>query len=299
MMTMLLLKSKWTRFAAMHLLSVVIVGPVVGNAAEPEAPVTLEIMTFNIRYPNKDDGPNFWKHRTQLVADVMRKSMPDVIGLQEAMRSQLDDLAALLPEYVEIGIGRDDGKTAGEYSAILYKKSVLQSTESGTFWLSNTPEVAGSRTWHHVCPRVCTWSHFKHLTSGQAFYVFNTHWDHESEEARTRSVELMAERIERRKHPGDPFLITGDFNCGESSGPIQALRQRLTLRDSFRIVHPKEKEIGTFHGWSGRMDGDKIDYIWMDPTLTALEAEIIHTQRDGRYPSDHFPVCAKVQLAKP
>lgn len=299
MITMLFLKSKRILSAAMHLLAVALVGPFVGNAAEPEAPVTLEIMTFNIRYPNKDDGPNFWKHRTQFVADVMRKTLPDVIGLQEAMRSQLEDLAALIPEYAEIGSGRDDGKTAGEYSAILYKKSVLQSTESGTFWLSDTPEVAGSRTWHHVCARVCTWSHFKHLPSGQAFYVFNTHWDHESQEARTKSAGLMAERIEHRKHPGDPFLITGDFNCGESSGPIQALRKRLTLHDSFRIVHPKEQEVGTFHGWSGRKDGDKIDYIWMDPTLTALEAEIIHTQRNGRYPSDHFPVRAKVQLAKP
>ena len=299
MITMLFLKPKRFLTVAVHLMGAGVFWPVGGLAAEPEAPCTLEIMTFNIRYPNKGDGPNYWKHRTQFVAEVMRKNMPEVIGLQEATRSQLDDLAAFLPEYAEIGIGRDDGKAGGEYSAILYKKSVLQSTESGTFWLSDTPEVAGSRTWNHVCPRVCTWSHFKHLPSGQTFYVFNTHWDHESNEARTKSVGLLAGRIEHRKHPGDPFLITGDFNCGEQSAPIQALRKRLTLRDSFRMVHPKEAKVGTFHAWSGRMDGDKIDYVWMDPTLTALEAEIIHTQRDGRFPSDHFPVRAKIQLAKP
>jgi endonuclease/exonuclease/phosphatase family metal-dependent hydrolase len=259
----------------------------------------LEVMTFNIRYPNRDDGLNYWKLRSRFVVDVLREKLPEVIGLQEAMRSQLDDLAKQLPEYAEVGIGRDDGKSAGEYSAILYKKSVLESTDSGTFWLSDTPEIPGSRTWHHVCPRVCTWSHFKHLPSGRSFYVFNTHWDHESEEARTKSVQLLTERIEQRKHPADPFMITGDFNCGEQSAPIQALRKSLALRDSFRIVNPQAAEVGTFHAWSGRTTEAKIDYIWVDPTMTAVEAEILHTQRDGRYPSDHFPVRAKLQLGKP
>ena len=258
----------------------------------------LEVMTFNIRYPNLEDGLNYWPLRKGFVADVMLEHKPDVIGVQEAMRGQLDDLAKRLEGYTEVGVGRDDGKQAGEYSAILYKKSSLELKESGTYWLSDTPEVPGSRTWNHVCPRVCTWAYFRHLGSETYFYMFNTHWDNASAEARTKSATLMQERIKARKHTSAPFFITGDFNCAEGSEPINALSKGLNLLDSFRVVNPNAKDTGTIHFWSGKQTNAKIDYILVEPSTKVLESEINHVSKNGRFPSDHFPVRAKINLMK-
>jgi len=156
------------------------------SADKPE----LLVMTFNIRYGTADDGENSWDKRKDLVFDVLRRNDPDVVGLQEALRSQLDDIRAALPQYGEIGVGRDDGKTAGEYSAILYKKDRLTVAESGTFWLSDTPETCGSITWGNACTRVCTWGWFVQKQAGKPFYIFNTHMDHVSQYSRERSAIL-------------------------------------------------------------------------------------------------------------
>lgn len=263
-----------------------------GNTTAAE----LEILTFNIRYPNREDGENFWSHRIEFVASVMRERMPDIIGVQEAMRSQLDDVRKHLPEYGEIGVGRDDGRQAGEYSAILFRKDRLEPKETGTYWLSATPEVPGSRTWKNVCPRVCTWARFRHAASGRTFYLFNTHWDNASAEARTNGSKLMAERIRARSAAQDPIIVTGDFNCAESSAPLSALKTSLNVRDSFRDVHPDAKDAGTIHFWTGTKTRAKIDYILVDAAAKVTEADIIHTSRDGRFPSDHFPVRAKLHL---
>ena len=278
-------------------LGIFFIGSLAAHAQKDTGP-ELEVMTFNIRYPNLEDGLNYWTLRKGFVADVMLEHKPDVIGVQEAMRGQLNDLAKRMEGYAEVGVGRDDGKQAGEYSAILYKKSALELKESGTYWLSDTPEVPGSRTWNHVCPRVCTWAYFRHLGSDSHFYLFNTHWDNASAEARTKSATLMKERIKARKHASAPFLITGDFNCGEGSEPIKDLCKGLNLLDSFRVVNPQAKDTGTVHFWSGKQTNSKIDYILVEPTTKVLESEINHVARNGRFPSDHFPVRAKIKLNK-
>lgn len=257
---------------------------------------TLEIMTFNIRYPASKDGENHWSKRVEFVSDVIRAQMPDIVGVQEAERSQLDDLAPHLKEFQEIGVGRADGKEAGEYSAILFKKEVLEIKDSGTFWLSDTPEIAGSKTWNNFHARVCTWARFQHKPTAKTFYFFNTHWDNASEEAKEKSSKLMAERILKRKEIADPYIVTGDFNNAENGPAINALKTALGVKDSYRILHPDAKDSGTAHGWSGKQNGAKIDYIFLDPKIQPLESEIIHTQRDGRFPSDHFPVRAKVKF---
>jgi endonuclease/exonuclease/phosphatase family metal-dependent hydrolase len=264
------------------------------NCAAAEDP-SLEVMTFNIRYANLKDGVNYWGLRVKFVAEVMLAKSPDVIGVQEALRSQLDDLKPLLDGYAELGVGREDGETKGEYSAILYKTAAIEPLASGTFWLSDTPEVP-SLNWGSKLERICTWARFRHRESKRTFFVFNSHWDHQSVEGRRRGAELLAKRIAARE-PAEPVLVTGDFNAGEKDAAIEPLRA-LGLRDTFRVLHPDAKDAGTFHDWKGGTAGGKIDYILGDAAVTPREAEIIRTARDGKFPSDHFPVRARVTLGK-
>ena len=144
-------------------------------------------MTFNIRYGTANDGDNNWANRKEMACDVLRRHNPDIVGLQEALRSQIDDIRAALPQYAEIGCGRDDGKTKGEYSAILYRKDRLDVNDCGTFWLSDTPEVPGSTTWGNKITRICTWGRFIPKDPGRPFYMFNTHFDHITQYSRDTS----------------------------------------------------------------------------------------------------------------
>jgi len=269
----------------------------------------LLVMTFNIRYGTANDGENSWDKRKDLVYDVLRKNGPDVVGLQEALRSQIDDIRAAMPEYAEIGVGRDDGKTAGEYSAILYKKDRLTVAESGTFWLSDTPEACGSITWGNNCTRVCTWGRFVPKQVGKTFYMFNTHLDHISQYSRERSAILLATRIRDRARQ-DPIIVTGDFNVGEDNLVVQYFkgkqelhiagdgksRNPIPLLDTFRVLNPNASDVGTFNGFKGNGSGPKIDYIFAMPGAKVLQAEILHDNNDNHYPSDHFPVKAALRF---
>jgi endonuclease/exonuclease/phosphatase family metal-dependent hydrolase len=270
----------------------------------------LLVMSFNIRYGSADDGPDSWDRRKDLAIDVLRRHHPDVVGLQEALRGQLDDIEAALPEYGEIGVGRDDGRTQGEYSAILYRKDRLDVNESGTFWLSDTPETPGSITWRNACPRLCTWARFVPQPPGTAFYMFNTHLDHVSQLSREKAVVLIAERIQKRRHP-DPFVVTGDLNAAEDNPAVQYLKGKgeldvawnglsqnpLPLVDTFRVLHSDDAEVGTFHSFKGTTSNPKIDYIFARPGTKVLQAAIVRDRQGDRYPSDHFPVLAELRLA--
>ncbi len=277
----------------------------VGNssAASEEDRAAVAVMSFNIRYGTAADGENQWKNRKQLVFDVIGEHSPDVIGLQEALRGQLDDLRKALPEYSEIGEGRD-GDQEGEYSAILYRtdRFEVDRDDSGTFWLSETPEQP-SRHWGNACIRVCTWARLIDKKSGHAFYMYNTHLDHQSQSSREKGIRLIVARIQERKHQ-DPFVLTGDFNAGEKNPVVTYLegtgtgkdRSPICFRDSFRVVHPDEKVVGTFNGFGGRTSGEKIDYVFVPQDTRVLNAAIIRTEKEGRYPSDHFPVVARLRF---
>ena len=279
---------------------------------QPRDKTDLHVMTFNIRYGAANDGRNSWDNRKDLVFDVLRRNDPDVVGLQEALRSQIDDIRAALPEYGEIGVGRDDGKAKGEYSAILYRKDRLNLDDSGTFWLSDTPEVCGSITWGNACTRVCTWARFVRNGSGDAFYLFNTHMDHISQYSRERSAILLAMRLRDRAHP-DPVIVTGDLNAGEENPAVCYLKGErpldvaenglsknpIPLVDTFRVLHPDVNEVGTFHSFKGKPSGPKIDYIFTRPGVEVLQAGIVRDCKDDRYPSDHFPVTATLRFASP
>jgi len=262
----------------------------------------LSLLTFNIRYATAADGPNAWERRADFVAEVIREADADVVGLQEALRGQLDHLAAALPRYAEIGVGRDDGRTRGEHSTILYDSARFAVAESGTFWLSDTPEMPGSMHWGNRITRVCTWARLVEKATGRAVYVYNTHLDHESQPSRERSVRLIAERIAAHTH-ADPVVLMGDLNAGEDNPAVLFLtggtddRSAVVFRDSFRLLHPDTVEVGTFNAFrSDATRGPKIDYVLVPAEAEVIEAAIIRTRRDGRVPSDHFPVSARIRL---
>lgn len=264
--------------------------------------VPLEVMTFNIRYGTANDGENSWQYRRAFLAEVIAGHAPHVIGLQEALRFQLDDIHRAVGGYGEIGVGRDDGKEAGEYSAILYDTTRLEVLQSGTFWLSDTPEVPGSMSWGNRITRIVTWAHFRDRANGRTFYFFNTHWDHQSQPSRDSSAVLMLRRLAARS-PADPVIVTGDFNSGEDNSAFRTLLSgdavvpgAPRLRDTFRAIHPEARDVGTFNGFTGNVDGDKIDAVLVSEGWEVLDAAIDRVSRDGRYPSDHFPVTARVVL---
>jgi len=267
--------------------------------------VDLKMMTFNIRYANPADGVNAWPNRRNLVYQVIRDQNLDTAGLQEALVAQVQDLEAALPEFHRIGVGRDDGVNAGEFSAILYRASRFDVESSGTFWFSDTPEVPGSSSWGNASIRICTWGRFVEHGTGRAFYQFNVHLDNVSEPANEKSVQLLMARVVARQFPTDPFIVTGDFNSSESqppvrymtgAAPIATMANPIPTIDSFRQLYPNATGIGTFHNFLGGTGGDKIDFIFMGPGERAVAAEIIRTQQNGLYPSDHYPVTATIDI---
>ncbi|MBL7153851.1 MAG: endonuclease/exonuclease/phosphatase family protein [Phycisphaerae bacterium] len=301
------------RFWLVVILAVVVCGcgSLLVNGGESRGGgLDVSVMSFNIRYGTANDGANRWANRRQMVFDVIRKHRPDVVGLQEALGYQIDEICTALPQYTKIGVGREDGKTKGEYSAILYRWERFKVEQSATFWLSDTPEVPGSITWGNACTRICTWARFVEKRSGRAFYHYNLHLDHVSQPSREKSMLLLVKRIGRREH-ADPFVVTGDFNAGEKNPAILFLKGKATLAgndqaesanpvpmvDTFRMLHPDAIKVGTFNGFKGTDTGGKIDYVLTTSDVQVLEARILHDNVEGRYPSDHFPVTARLRFS--
>jgi endonuclease/exonuclease/phosphatase family metal-dependent hydrolase len=266
-----------------------------GASAATAASDPLTLMSVNIRYGTANDGDNPWDKRREFLVDVIREASPDVIGLQEALHDQIVFLLDRLPGYASIGVGRDDGKTAGEYTAILYRRATLRMKTQETFWFSDAPSVVASTSWGNRITRICTWARFD-TRDGHGLYVYNVHLDHQSQPSRERSAALLRERVAARA-PKAPYVIMGDFNAGEKNPAVHAITAGSFGIDTFRVKHPEASPVGTFTGFEfGRVDGEKIDYIFVSPDITVEDAAIVRTARDGRYPSDHFPVTAAVRL---
>ncbi len=263
----------------------------------------LKLVSFNIRVGTAADGPNAWSLRKGLVFDVLKKEDADLVGLQEDLRFQLQEIADAVPGYGRIGVGARDGKAAGEHCAILYRKSTLALKDSGVFWLSGKPEVAGSATWGNEHPRVVTWGRFAVKATGYELYLYNTHFDHQSQNAREKSATLLMSRI-RARAPKAPFAMMGDLNVQEDNvvtrffkgkAQIDGKENPVPLFDTFRVLHPDDPDARTAHGFGGATRGQKIDYVYMQ-TKNVLGARIVHYNVEGRYPSDHYPVVATVKL---
>lgn len=266
---------------------------------------TFNLMSFNIRFANPDDGFNYWPNRKDLVASTIRYHEADIIGLQEAMRSQLDDLVALLPGYQWVGLCRTDGTTTpdpdNEFSAILYRTDRFEIIEEATFWLSDEPDQVGSKAWDAALPRIATWVHFKDKSTNKTFYHVNTHFDHRGVEARAKSAQLIKTKIAEIAK-GAPVVLTGDFNCVETDDPYRILtnkKDKVLLEDALLVSKmPHHGPLGTwtnsfqFPGVPGR----RIDFIFVNKNVAVLKHAILSDSWSGRLPSDHLPVLARVMV---
>ncbi|MFA7227616.1 MAG: endonuclease/exonuclease/phosphatase family protein [Melioribacteraceae bacterium] len=261
------------------------------NAQEPE---DLKVMTFNIRYGTANDGENSWQFRKDKVVQTIRDFKPDILGLQEALQIQIDELLAQMPEYSYSGVGRDDGKSAGEHSCIFYLKERFDIDSTGTFWFSDTPEVAGSKSWGNNITRICSWVLLNDKMSGMKFYHFNLHFDHESQASREKSAELVLRRINQKILP---LILTGDFNCGEENAAMQNILAG-GLTDTYRAVNKKLSDEGTFNSFKGETTGDRIDFILVTKDFLVRESQIVRTSFEGKFPSDHFPVTSVIGYTK-
>ncbi len=253
---------------------------------------TLTLLSYNIRYDNPGDGPDAWPQRRDFLAGQLRFHHPDVFGVQEALKHQLDYLQEQLPEYAYVGVGRDDGREAGEYSALFYRTDRFHALESGTFWLSETPDTV-SKGWDAALPRICTWALLAD-SAGRRLRVLNTHFDHQGKEARRHSAELLLEKM-RAMAPAAPLALLGDFNSAPESKPIALLGAALHDARAHSAEPPFGPE-GTFNGFR-LLDplGPRIDYIFVSPEIQVLQYAVFTDHRAGHYPSDHLPVLARVR----
>ncbi len=268
-----------------------------------EAVTSLRIMTFNIRMDTPADGPNAWPWRKEMAAGTISFHRADVAGLQEVLHDQLLDLVALLPEYAWVGAGRDDGREAGEYNPIFFRKDRFELLASSTFWLSETPDRPGVKGWDAACPRIVTWARLRDRWTGRDLVAFNTHFDHIGETARRESAAQVLSAVERIAG-GRPALLTGDLNCSREDAAYRTLVSGAgggaTLRDT------REALAGTpygpafsFNGFNAATSsGLPIDHIFVGPAFTVVRAGILPGTWAGRFVSDHNPVLAEVRPAR-
>lgn len=254
---------------------------------------SLTVMTYNIRFDNPGDGVNAWPNRVGKVAGLIQKYNPDLIGVQEALHHQLQDLIHVLPEYSMVGVGRDDGKEKGEYSAILYKNARFGLLNNNTFWLSETPEVPGSKSWDAAITRVATWARFYDKETKKEFFFLNTHFDHIGKTARAESAKLIKSKLNELSQQ-KPLIISGDFNCTAAEITYQEMVGDERLFDA-----TVGKPSGTYCGFLvGAMECIPIDYIFHSIGWV-VERYLVIDDHDGKYyPSDHLPVLADLLLVQ-
>jgi endonuclease/exonuclease/phosphatase family metal-dependent hydrolase len=252
----------------------------------------LRVASFNIRYGTAEDGPNRWELRRDLVVAAIERIAPDVIGMQEVLAFQAAFLRERLPGYEYYGVGRDDGKAGGEQCGILWRAARFDGLGRGTLWLSETPDVPGSRSWDSALPRVASWVRLRDRAAGGRTFVFAcTHFDHRGATARLESARLLDRRLAEIAGP-EPVVLAGDFNCDEESAPYAALAR---FADTYRAAHsePGLGE-GTFHEFRGgpAPSRDRIDWIRVSRRFQTKEAAVDSRPVDGRPPSDHHPIYA-------
>lgn len=253
---------------------------------------TFTLATFNIRCP-VDKTPHTWQERKPRCLAVIKKNQFDIFGVQEALRSQLDDL--LGDEFLFIGGGRDDFKNKGEFSAILYRKDRFELIRGGTFGLSEKPSVPGYKSWKTACPRIATWGLFRDKRTGKEFIYYNTHLDHVSELARINGIKLLV-RHAKENAKGKPLIISGDFNAKPTSPTYQTAAS--LLNDSAKVsLTPHTGSARTFHGFGRYMKHTyPIDFIFVSEDIQVLSHKTDDTKFPEGFPSDHFPVITKLNL---
>ena len=267
--------------------------------AESADSVKIEYATFNIRLDTPRDSMNSWQYRKDTVCKYILMKKLDIIGMQEVLHNQLEDLKAGLPGYEAVGVGREDGKEKGEYSPLLYRADKFEVLESNTFWLSQYPDSAGFIGWDGACTRIATWAKFKDKATGKVFMGVNTHFDHVGVEARRQSALLIIQRI--KEIVGDkPAIVTGDFNVNDQSEAYQTITgNEFVLKDAYKMTDNKVRPSYTFHDF-GRYPvekREKIDFIFVTPQIKVLNTEICQNpETPTGYLSDHNPHMALLEF---
>lgn len=258
----------------------------------------MNVMSFNIRMSTKSDGANWWEYRKDIAANVIKFYDVDIVGAQEVLHNQLTDLLDRLPNYDYVGVGREDGKTKGEYSPILYRKDRFSVLKSGNFWLAEDMNAVGKKGWDAACERVATWAILKDRKSGKKFFFLNTHLDHMGQVARHEGASLVLEQVHQLA--GNlPVIVTGDFNAIPTDDPIKVLTNE---KDPRHLIHTRSLaplRYGpewTFHSF-GRLSLDKrswLDYIFIKGDIKVLRHGVLAESQDELYPSDHCPVISRI-----
>lgn len=258
----------------------------------------VKVMSWNIRYDNPDDGINNWSNRRHGVIKFMKETNADIIGLQESLNNQSKDIKKGLKVYNYIGVGRDDGKKRGEFCSIFYNKKRFKLINSGTFWLSETPDVAGSRGWDAACNRIVSWAQLLDRQSSEKFFVFNTHFDHVGEVARVESARLLVRRISEIA-TDIPFVVTGDFNANHKDQSYRILtfpENEVVMRDTRNMAEVKE---GPEFSWvsfdPSFIPTDIIDFIFASYNSKPIK-HTIYDFRATQYLSDHLPVIVELNI---
>ena len=259
---------------------------------------SLSVMTFNMRYDNPEDGQNNWRFRRERVAGVIKAQEVDVLGTQELLSNQFNDLSGLLTGYQGVGVGRLDGVESGEYCAVFFRKDRFTLLDSGTFWLSETPEVVGSLGWDGACERIATWVVLRDRDGRELFFI-DTHLDHVGQVARDEGVSLLMKRIETLSG-GRPVILTGDFNSEPGSSVVAHVQKDGVLRDAKAIAAQRSGTDWSFSDFGQIPEAERplLDYIFVSGDIEAVRYEVLPDTFDGGYVSDHAPVMAVVKIAK-
>lgn len=266
-----------------------ILGCPLSSMAQP-----FQVMTYNIRYDNPKDGENRWDNRKAQLVKQIESHQPAILGIQEGLMHQVEYLAKHLEGYSWVGVGRDDGKEKGEFSAIFFKQDRFSKVDDGTFWLSKTPDTI-SIGWDAALERICTWVQLKDKEKEDVFWVLNTHFDHRGEQARINSAKLILEKVSSFQNESkDPLILMGDLNVPPESEVIRNLTTQ--LKDTFQQANKHSGPEGTWNGFSPKEDpGDRIDYILTSSSLKVISYETLAPIVDRRYLSDHFPVLVELK----
>ncbi len=257
----------------------------------------LRVMSYNVRNSNAQDGDNAWPKRIDFFFDTISAFGPDLIGFQEVLAVQHDEILKRLAGYAFSGVARDDGKRKGEWSMVGFRRDRFTLVQEGNFWLSEKPEEIGSKSWDAALTRICSWARLRETATGREFLFANTHFDHKGVIARQEASRVISTRIPKIA-AGLPAILTGDLNINEDN-PAYAVLVRpdttdaIRWIDAYRTVHPQRKpDEASFHAFKGGAAGSRIDFVFHTAHFVATAAAIDRTSREGRFPSDHYPVTA-------
>ena len=255
----------------------------------------INVISYNIRYNNPGDGENAWPKRKDLVGQLLRFHEADIFGLQEAMIEQIEDICKALPEFKWVGVGRIDGKQAGEFSPVFYNSKKFKLIDNGNFWLAEDctkPALA----WDAACERVCSWAILEEKQSGKKILALNTHFDHVGKIAREKSAELTLRKIEEINTEKLPVILTGDFNTFPDTKPIEIIKTKLSNSKEISEQAPYGPE-GTFNSFNFNHPLDKqIDFIFVNKKVKVKKYAVLTDSKNLHYPSDHLPVFVTIEL---